>query len=227
MNLLTISRIVAAAGLLAVSVAPVQAQIRITEWMYNPLVTAGEFVEFTNMGATAINFSGWSFDDNSRTPGSQSLSAFGIVLAGQSVIFTESSEATFRSQWNVAATVKVIGGNTNNLARSDEINLYNSSNVLVDRLTYNDQDGAGPRTQGVSGRPVSVAAIGANNDGLWVLSVVGDIEHAYRSNGGTGDLGSPGFTSFAPAPVPEPETYAMLLAGLGVLGFAARRRKKQ
>lgn len=27
------------------------------------------------------------------------------------------------------------------------------------------------------------------------------------------------------APVPEPETYAMLLAGLGLLGFAARRKK--
>jgi hypothetical protein len=27
------------------------------------------------------------------------------------------------------------------------------------------------------------------------------------------------------APVPEPETYAMLLAGLGLLGFTARRRK--
>ena len=29
------------------------------------------------------------------------------------------------------------------------------------------------------------------------------------------------------APVPEPETYAMLLAGLGLLGFAARRRKQK
>jgi hypothetical protein len=28
-------------------------------------------------------------------------------------------------------------------------------------------------------------------------------------------------------PVPEPETYAMLIAGLGVLGFAARRRKQK
>jgi hypothetical protein len=28
------------------------------------------------------------------------------------------------------------------------------------------------------------------------------------------------------AAVPEPETYAMLLAGLGVMGFIARRRNK-
>jgi len=28
-------------------------------------------------------------------------------------------------------------------------------------------------------------------------------------------------------PVPEPETYAMLIAGLGILGFAARRRKQK
>jgi hypothetical protein len=29
------------------------------------------------------------------------------------------------------------------------------------------------------------------------------------------------------APVPEPETYAMMLAGLGLLGMAARRRKQK
>jgi hypothetical protein len=32
-----------------------------------------------------------------------------------------------------------------------------------------------------------------------------------------------GFTTLAP--IPEPETYAMLVAGLGVIGFKARRRK--
>ncbi len=31
--------------------------------------------------------------------------------------------------------------------------------------------------------------------------------------------------NFSVTPVPEPETYALMLAGLGVLGFVARRRK--
>jgi len=31
---------------------------------------------------------------------------------------------------------------------------------------------------------------------------------------------------FAPPPIPEPSSYAMLLAGLGLLGFAVHRRKQ-
>ncbi|OYY92512.1 MAG: PEP-CTERM sorting domain-containing protein [Hydrogenophilales bacterium 28-61-23] len=205
-----------------------QADIRITEWMYNPAATSGEFIEFTNMGNSAVDFTGWSFDDNSRTPGSQSLSAFGIVQAGESVILTETTDAFFRGQWNLATTVKVIGGNTNNLGRSDEINLYDATNTLIDRLTYNDQ-GTGTvdtyRTQGVSGNPGSLAAIGANNASLWALSAVGDAEGSYQSNTGANfDIGNPGTTSYA-APVPEADTYALLMAGLGLVGFLARRRK--
>lgn len=33
------------------------------------------------------------------------------------------------------------------------------------------------------------------------------------------------YTPLSPPPVPEPETYAMLLVGLGLLSFTARRRK--
>ena len=45
-----------------------------------------------------------------------------------------------------------------------------------------------------------------------------------------GDLNSNGSAAFGGAmslttPVPEPETYALMLGGLGVLGFLARRRK--
>jgi hypothetical protein len=32
--------------------------------------------------------------------------------------------------------------------------------------------------------------------------------------------------SLVTAPIPEPETYALMLAGLGVVGFTARRRKQ-
>lgn len=39
-------------------------------------------------------------------------------------------------------------------------------------------------------------------------------------------LGSTAFT-FSVAPVPEPEAYLMLLTGLGLVGFAARRRARQ
>lgn len=36
-----------------------------------------------------------------------------------------------------------------------------------------------------------------------------------------------GTLTIAAAPIPEPETYALMMAGLGVLGFVARRRKSR
>lgn len=44
---------------------------------------------------------------------------------------------------------------------------------------------------------------------------------AYDTTQGNSGTGSVSFTT----PIPEPDTYAMMLAGLGLLGFMARRRR--
>ena len=54
--------------------------------------------------------------------------------------------------------------------------------------------------------------------GAYSLNVFGN--PAGQFGGGYG-----GFVASVTAPVPEPETYAMMLAGLGALGFLARRRR--
>lgn len=188
------------------------ANIAITEWAYS--ATDGEFVEFTNIGTTAIDMTGWSFDDDSEIAGTLDLSAFGVVQPGESVVITENVEATFRAAWALPASVKVIGEYTNNLGRNDEINLYNAASLLVDRLTYGDDSFAGSiRTQGASGNPLSPAVLVTNDVYGWTLSTIGDSYGSYAST--SGDIGNPG--TYA---VPEPA--AVLLFGLA--GMLIRRR---
>ena len=219
-----IASILLASGLQTANAA--NADVKITEWMYTSIASgAPEFMEFTNIGASSIDLTGWSFDDNTRTAGSFDLTSLGSLAAGESFIITDKAAGTFRTEWNLAATVKVLGLNTvNALGRSDEINIYDNTSSLIDQLTYNDEALLGPRARSFSGRAANAAALGAKNANLWVLSSVGDIENSYASI--NNDIGSLGFTSFTVAAVPEPETYAMLVAGLGLLGFNARKSNK-
>lgn len=192
------------------------ASIRITEWMYsgNP----GEYVELTNIGLAPIDMTGWSYDDIDDVAGTTSLSAFGIVLPGETVLFTEASEALFRAAWSLPTTINVIGGNTNNLGRADQINIYDAGNVLVDRLTFGDEVFPGTiRTQNRSGNPLTPAALGADDVSQWLLSTAGDAYGSYTSTANT--VGNPGVGS-----VPEPASVA-LAAVAGVAILAIRRRK--
>lgn len=204
---------VAAAVAMVVASSGVRAGVYITEWAYS--AGTGEYVELTNTGPGAVDFTGWSYDDDSRTAGSFDLSGFGLVQAEQSVVFTESDAAAFTAAWNLSPSVLVLGGNANNLGRNDEINIYDGSSNLVDRLTFGDQSFPGsPRTQNVGGN-IPWAALGLNDPTLAVLSAVGDGYGSFTST--AGDVGNPGTYV-----VPEP-------ACLGLLGLvlaAGRRRRR-
>jgi len=58
------------------------------------------------------------------------------------------------------------------------------------------------------------------------LSNTGLLSFNLAFGGGVQLLSSALTVNFSPNPVPEPESYAMFLAGLGFLGFMARRRNK-
>jgi predicted extracellular nuclease len=212
----------AAAGALLTAGQTWAATVGITEWMYGSNGSGGEYIEFTNLSGAALDFTGWSFDDDSRAAGTFSLSGFGLVAAGESVVITESTAAQFRTDWGLSAAVKVLGGYTNNLGRNDEINLYDDSGTLIDRLTYGDQTYAGTiRTQGASGNPGTAAAIGANNPALWVLATSGDQYGSHLSL--NGDLGNPGtLGTFNPVPVPA----AVWLLGSALAGLVGIGRRK-
>ncbi len=168
------------------------AGMRITEWMYSG--GSGEFVEFTNLSHVPVDMTGWSFDDDHQQPGAFDLSAFGVVQPGESVVITESTEATFRAAWGLAPSVKVIGelglATGHNLGRNDELNLYNDQGALVDRLTYGDQTFPGTiRTQNASGQTCR-QYLGRNDIYKWQLAVVGDMYGTFTAT--SGDKGTPG-----------------------------------
>jgi len=203
MKKLTIASI--AAVWLVLTGSSASAQMRITEWMYSG--TNLEWFELTNIGNTSINMAGWSYDDDSELAGTVDLSAFGIVAAGESVILAEDTEANFRATWGLPALVDVIGSNTTNLGRNDEINLYDNTFALIDRLTFGDQTFVGSiRTQNASGNPITPSALGVNDVYQWQLAVNGDAYGSYLSTGA--DIGNPGTYT-----VPEPSTVMLLFVG--------------
>lgn len=192
--------------------------IRITEWMYSG--DDGEFIEFTNTGAADVDLTGWSFSDSARIPGAVSLSSLGTIAGGESFILAEPTAAAFRTAWNLSAAVKVLGENTANLGRGDEINIYDAASALVDRLTYGDQTIAGSiRAQNASGNPNTLSALGTNNVVQWQLAVAGDAFGSYA--GAAGNLGNPG--SFAL--VPEPATWGLAALAGAAIALRGRRGK--
>jgi hypothetical protein len=194
------------------------AAVYITEWQYN----GSEYIEFTNMSKFPVDMTNWSFDDDSRNPGTVDFTPFGVIGAGQSFILAEAEEAAFRLEWGLPESVKVIGGNQTNFGSNDEINLYFPTDALADRLNYGHAAADTPgsiQTLNISGNPITVAALGANDVYQWELGSLGDRHGTYMALSGV--LGNPGYYVDA---VPEPASLGLLLAACVTALVGFRRR---
>ena len=97
-------------------------------------------------------------------------------------------------------------------------------NLLVDMQFFGQRTGSGSLIDAVDAFGDGISRIrtsaGTPNCGVDVYSLSG------CSANGLANTSRGQVTQFDVTPVPEPETYAMMLAGLGLLGFVARRRKQ-
>ena len=222
------NKIVSLAALLIASMGVAQAQIIISEVDANgSLATDGygaDWFELKNIGASAVNVTGWKMDDNSASFAlAVPIRGITSIAAGQSVIFLEGTatgttdatiDANFTTAWfggsaPVGLTLANYGGSGVGLsATSDAVNIYDSTGVLQAGVTFGASTTGYTfdNSAGLSGAITQVSVAGVNG--------------AFLSANGL-ETGSPGDIT----PAPEPTTLA--LAGLGGLAVlvAVRRRK--
>lgn len=203
--------------------AQANAGVAITEvaaWGSGNAPYAADWFELTNNGSAAIDISGWKVDDSSNAFGSAlALNGISSISVGQSVIFIESAGGnaipSFISTWfgsNAAPLVGYYSGSGIGLSTSgDAVNIFNASGVVQANVTFGASDATSPYQTFDNAAGV--------NSAIATLSVVGQ-HGAFIAVNDVTEIGSPGTI----AAVPEPENYAMLIAGLSLLGLTARRK---
>jgi hypothetical protein len=217
------------AAILAAGV-PAHAQVRITEvvpWSSSSAVGADWF-ELTNTGAVALNITGWTMDDDSNNPNSALLSGVTTIAPGESVIFLElagGGNATtltnlFISTWfggsapaglHIGTYTQGVAGGVGLGAGGDTVNIFNgTAGTLQAKVTFGASDSVNPLQTFDN-------AAGLNNTAISQFSVVG-VNGAFVAANDINQIGSPGA-------IPEPQTFAMMLAGFALLGALIRKRR--
>lgn len=204
---------------------PAFAAVNVTEvapWSSGNSPVGADWFELTNTGASAIDISGWRVDDSSNSFAS-SLALVGVssINAGQSVIFVEGTATTannFITNWFGASApanfaIGFYSGSAIGLATGgDAVNIFNASGAVQASVTFGASDSVSPYQTFDNAADLTGA--------ISTLSVAG-VNGAFIAVNSTTEIGSPGTI----AAVPEPETYALMIAGLGLIGFSSRKFK--
>lgn len=217
-----------AAALLTNIILPAHAAINVSKvapWSSGNTPVAADWFELINTGASAVNITGWRFDDSSNAFASAAnLIGVSSINAGQSVIFVEGTAITaskFITNWfgsSVPAgfTIGYYSGAGLDLGTGgDAVNIFNASAVNQANVAFGASNNVAAPFQTFDNAAGLTGAIS-------ILSLAG-ANGAFTAINSSVEIGSP--SSIAASP--EPDTYVMFLAGLGLMGFAARRKNKQ
>jgi hypothetical protein len=211
-----------ALGSLCVLVAPADAEVIISEIMYNPQGTdldttvtpniSREWGEIYNTGATPVDISGWQYGDSQDNEWASAFPAGTILNAHQALVVTGDS-VSFDKEWGVGINrIQVssfpIQANTPS-PTNETAAIRNASQVMVDQVNYDAANGW-PRANGDDGQSIFVVPQGLSTTGNdigtnWKPSMRGVYGATFKSADGE-NHGSPGVVDttpqnpFAPSP---------------------------
>jgi hypothetical protein len=223
-------KLLSTGALFAVSALTAHSQIVITEAMGNSSHAGGpgngDWIEIYNSGPSAIDLTGWSWDDDSATPG---VGNFGNVTlqSGAFLIVVDENAANttlwIDNVWNVrslvnAGTLTVIdnsGWAAGLSAGGEDFYIFDADDNLV--ASANSGNQSAPNAGRSFAWSIFGDDLGRSSNGDFGAFIALD-----DGNGAAGtDIASPGF-----AAIPEPSS-AAALAGLAMLGLAATRRRSR
>lgn len=218
-------------AVLATQSGPADAAIVVSEvaaWSSSNASFAADWFELTNTGDTAINITGWKMDDSSNSFASAvTLHGITSIAAGESVIFTESASSlssAFANTWfggNLPAVLQIgnySGSGVGLSASGDAVNIFNAAGVSQANVSFGASSSSSPfrtfdNSAGASGLISQLSQEGVNGAKEIVETIITTTTVVRQ-------VGSPGTV----AAVPEPESYALFVAGLGLVGFSTRRK---
>jgi len=208
------------ASALVIAAAPVQASVFFSEYVEG--TGNNKAVEIFNTGAPIFDLFGEGFSvqtyaNGSTNPTSTVILSGQIATGGTFVVAHSSADPALQALANqLSSTGVLFNGN-------DVVVLRNATTIFdvigqfgVDPVTAWSSDGVDTLDNTLR-RKATVLMGDADGHDVFLPS------HEWTSHA-LNDFSNLGVHSIAA--IPEPETYALMLAGLGLLGFAARRKKQ-